>query len=162
MKLLLLHTLRPLLCFMLDYSLITDPNDLALKSMAAAVSGPGWWRVPEVVRALKDVLKKTKGVGIAAPQIGVNLRIFMLYDGSVFINPSLAAMRGNKKRGVEGCLSVPGKFLEIGRYQSVKITYQDVDRKAQFDECGGLDAVIVQHEMDHLNGRLITHYEEER
>lgn len=107
-----------------------------------------------------DIMVETKGVGLAGPQAGVNLRIFVAsVDGTkesakVYVNP-IIRVEGPLESIEEGCLSLPGIFGKIKRYTICTVTAQDLNGK-EFTEHGeGLQARIYQHEYDHLEGRMI-------
>jgi peptide deformylase len=113
------------------------------------------------LRALADDLLETMyaapGVGLAAPQVGIGLRIFAFDDGSsgpvVMVNPELRGAEGNLVEE-EGCLSIPGPYHETPRAASIRCRGADV-RGKPLDLLGeGLLARIFQHETDHLEGRL--------
>lgn len=112
-----------------------------------------------IVKDLVDTLSQTSnGIAIAAPQIGVAKRIFVMNRGEiknlVCINPKIISAVGRMKYD-EGCLSFPDKYVRKVRKQFVKLKYLDenfVEREAQFS---GVEAVCVQHECDHLNGKLL-------
>lgn len=128
-----------------------------------------------------DVMKKTlvgtknpKGVGLAAPQAGKNLCIFLIRPSpkspiAVFINPTLLETSPEKTDGVprpasaekqgnkfEGCLSIPNVWGVVHRHQTVRLSYQTRDGKKHTRTFTGFPATIVQHEMDHINGILFT------
>ena len=109
---------------------------------------------------MADIMVETKGVGLAGPQAGVNLRIFVASpDGTkenarVYINPTIHT-EGSLETLEEGCLSLPGIYGKIKRYSKCTITATDLDGN-EFTETGeGLPARIFQHEYDHLEGRMI-------
>lgn len=130
------------------------------------------------IEDLKDTLIHTEhGVGLAAPQIGILKRIFVLKkemiskdlerdshiaklagDIAVFINPKIVAEKGKIKYG-EGCLSVPGYSADVERSKSVKVRAIDERGAIFYEKLKGLAAVAVQQEIDHLDGVLIIDYE---
>ena len=132
----------------------------------------------QVIQDMKDTLIYTEhGVGLAAPQIGVLKRIFVLRkdminkdlardshiaktkdEVAVFINPKIVAHKGKVKFG-EGCLSVPGYSADIERAKVVKIRAFDENGNIFYERLQGLAAIAVQQEMDHLDGVLILDYE---
>lgn len=123
------------------------------------VFGPHW-------RPLLDdmyiTMKKNNGIGLAAPQIGVAkaVAIIQIAEGQPLyemFNPKLLEATGRKERGLEGCLSLPGVVVPKHRFTALTIQYQDMYGQTQTLVATGLLAAAVQHEMDHLNGRLITH-----
>ena len=106
------------------------------------------------------IMVETSGVGLAGPQAGVNLRIFVAsVDGTkenarVYVNPVIK-VEGPIVSNEEGCLSLPGIAGKIKRYVKCTITAQDLDGN-EFTETGeDLQARIYQHEYDHLEGRMI-------
>jgi len=107
-----------------------------------------------------DIMVETKGVGLAGPQAGVNLRIFVAsVDGTkenanVYVNPVIR-VEGPLESVEEGCLSLPGIFGKIKRYTICTVTAQDLDGKEFTEKGEGLQARIYQHEFDHLEGRMI-------
>lgn len=113
----------------------------------------------EIKRLLDDMAETMydqEGVGLAAPQVNVSVRIVVLDDGSgliELINPVITACSGSVV-GTEGCLSVPGLYGEVERYSD--ITVEALNRKGRpiRYEVNGFLARIFQHEIDHLNGEL--------
>jgi peptide deformylase len=109
------------------------------------------------------------GVGLAANQIGVDLRIFV-YDcmddhdqqhKGVIVNPTLEfpdAKNRHLEEDQEGCLSVPGIFADVTRSDSIDVRFLDRDGQPQQLQVDGLLAVCIQHEMDHLEGKLFVDY----
>lgn len=121
----------------------------------------------EALRATKD------GVGIAAPQIGESLRIFIASEEALFededrpegktkndwkhfiyINPVITNFSRQKQQGPEGCLSVPGIYGEVKRSMKVRVRAYDEHGKVFERGASGLFARLMQHEVDHLNGTL--------
>lgn len=115
-------------------------------------------RIKCIVKDMIDTMYEENGVGLAAPQIGILRRIFVLdaYDtvgARVFINPEILELKGNQK-DVEGCLSLPGKQSEVNRANYVKIRALNENGEEFILECEGFLARIIQHENDHLDGIL--------
>ncbi len=113
--------------------------------------------IKEIVKEMKKTMMKFNGVGLAANQIGKNLSIFIAENNGqilTFINPEIVSFKGEKQIMEEGCLSLPGIFGYIKRYPEVVISYQDLWGKKKKKTVEGLLAQIVQHEIDHLNGKL--------
>lgn len=142
-----------------------DPR-LAQKSETVTDFGP------ELKRICEDMLETmydAPGIGLAAPQVNIHKQIVVIdidYDSSedeppvltnknprIFINPKIVQKDG-EILFKEGCLSVPGEYEEVLRAEKVRLEYQDVDGKPQILEAEGLLAVAIQHELDHLDGRL--------
>ena len=123
--------------------------------------------VDNTLRRLIDDMFETMydapGIGLAATQVDVHRRLLVADvstekdDPRVLINPEIV-----EKDGVEvteeGCLSVPGYFEEVTRAEHVKVRYLDRDGNQQEEDFDGLLAVCVQHEIDHLDGRLFVDY----
>ena len=107
-----------------------------------------------------DLMIETKGVGLAGPQVGVNLRIFVASpDGTkenakVYINPNIERS-GPLETYEEGCLSLPGIYAKIKRHKNCFITATDLDGNTFTEQAEGLTVRIFQHEFDHLEGMLI-------
>lgn len=105
---------------------------------------------------MKDTLKKAEGAGLAAPQVGVLRRIFIVdFDGEYveFINPKILSESG-EQYGVEGCLSVAGKWGDVKRPTTVVLEYQDRFGKKHKLTARDFHAKAISHENDHLNGVL--------
>ena len=123
--------------------------------------------IDESVRKLADemfvTLERSRGVGLAAPQVGVSLRLIVLSipqeDGSrwkaVLVNPEIVR-RAGAVRSEEGCLSVPGVWEEISRAEAVEVKGLDLDGKTVRVKGEGILARALQHELDHLDGILIV------
>lgn len=95
--------------------------------------------------------------GLAAPQIGVLKKVIVVKADSAFypmINPVILKKIGNQFNSVEGCLSLEGERT-VKRSKSVMVTYQDISGKKLTKTFTGFIATIIQHEVDHLNGKLI-------
>ena len=110
-----------------------------------------------------ETMYAAPGIGLAASQVDTHLR-FMVIDVSegkdqpmVFINPQITARDGEQVYQ-EGCLSVPGIFADVTRADAITVRYLDRDGSAQELATDGLLAVCIQHEMDHLEGKLFVDY----
>jgi peptide deformylase len=111
---------------------------------------------------LIDTMYDADGVGLAAPQIGINKRIFVMdcsseneeKDCRVVINPEIEHASEEIGSYKEGCLSIPGITEEISRPKVIKVLYQDVNGVLQRDTYDDLWSICFQHELDHLNGKL--------
>jgi len=117
--------------------------------------------IHRLVEKMTDIMLENKGVGLAAPQIGVSLRLFIIsLDGSkekvkVYINPAVTPV-GELAEIEEGCLSVPGVYTKIRRYKKGKVTATDLDGNEFTEEAEGLYARALQHENDHIEGMTIV------
>lgn len=109
--------------------------------------------------AMFDTLEEAEGVGLAGPQVGVNSNLFIVLlpdDGirEVFINPQIAETSVETCPYNEGCLSLPGVYRDIERPKEVTVFYQDLSGKRRNIHADGLYARVIQHEFDHLSGKL--------
>ncbi len=126
-------------------------------------------KVQEIIRDLKDTLKTQKepeGVGLAAPQIGKNLNIFIANYKNfqrVVINPEILKISGakseklkvkSKKEILEGCLSLPYYYGPLKRANKITVKYLNEKGEEITEDFEGFDAQIILHEIDHLNGTL--------
>lgn len=108
------------------------------------------------IEDMAETMYKTDGVGLAAPQVGVSKRIIVVDDGNglqALLNPQIIKGEGSQW-GPEGCLSVPGYFGDVERYEKVTVTAIDPNNKKLRIEAEGFLARIFQHEIDHLEGHL--------
>lgn len=117
--------------------------------------------IRRLVERMIDIMLEKKGVGLAAPQAGVPLRVFIIsVDGGrenvkVFINPTVTPA-GELDAVEEGCLSVPGIYTRIRRYKKCQVTATDLDGNEFTDQAEGLYARALQHEYDHIEGVTIV------
>ena len=110
-----------------------------------------------------ETMHSVNGIGLAATQIGVAKQVAVIdispdkNEPLVIVNPKIQILDPSKKEDYdEGCLSVPGFFEKISRPSDIKLTYQDLNGKKQEIKPEGLLTKVVQHELDHLNGRLFV------
>ena len=110
-----------------------------------------------------ETMHSVDGIGLAATQIGIAKQVAVIdispekNDPLVIINPKIEILDPSKTEDYdEGCLSVPGFFETISRPSNIKLSYQDLDGQNQEIEPKGLLTKVVQHELDHLNGRLFV------
>lgn len=112
----------------------------------------------KLIRDMADAMELEKGVGIAAPQVGENVRIFLaLLDNKklvAMINPEFLGHNETMANGEEGCLSLPGEWGQVPRYTEVTLRFTDLKGRENTLKLKDFNARIVQHEMDHLNGVL--------
>lgn len=121
----------------------------------------------EAVRALAPRMLATMyaapGIGLAAPQIGSELRLIVLDCGGkespepmVLVNPEIIAESRERALREEGCLSLPGLYADVERPQRIKLRWRELDGMRREMEADGLLGVCLQHELDHLNGVLFV------
>jgi peptide deformylase len=141
---------------------ILEYPDPRLRKKAAAVAA-----VDDALRQLADNMLETmyaaKGVGLAATQVDVHKRLIVLDVSEtrdqplVLINPELLKLEGSGP-GEEGCLSLPGIYDKLSRATHIRVRAWDRDGKSFEMDADGLLAVCIQHEMDHLEGKLFVDY----
>lgn len=164
------------------YKIVITPNPVLI-SKASEVKNFDK-KLLEVSRQMEQTLLATSdpiGVGLAAPQVGVPMRIFQMKPNSrsrvtTYVNPviknissqetvpdftnseKVEAKKPKKSKGklLEGCLSIPNIWGNVLRKREVTLTYQDINGKSYTKTFKGFPAVIIQHEVDHLNGILFT------
>jgi len=110
-----------------------------------------------------ETMHSVNGIGLAATQIGIAKQVAVIdispekNEPLVIVNPAIQILDPSKTEDYdEGCLSVPGFFEKISRPSDIKLTFQDLNGKKQEIKPEGLLTKVVQHELDHLNGRLFV------
>jgi peptide deformylase len=111
-----------------------------------------------IVADMIDTMYDEVGIGLAAPQVGVSLRLMVVGDDDgrearALVNPVITE-RGGEVTAEEGCLSIPGVFAPVTRFEWVRLEAQDIDGRSVTFTGRGLRARVFQHEMDHLDGVL--------
>ena len=120
--------------------------------------------IRQLVRDMAETMHAAPGIGLAATQVDVHLRVVVIDVSEardqlrVFINPEIVARSDDSKVYEEGCLSVPGIYDEVERPDRVTVRALDENGQPFTLEADGLLAVCVQHEIDHLNGRVFVQY----
>lgn len=141
-----------------DLKIIKYPDSI-LRLKAKKVKEPFDSDIQELISSMKKTLiKKEDGLGLAAPQVGKSIRIFVIINEGgteVFVNPQIKFFSRDKTTMEEGCLSLPGKFLPVKRASMIRVRYLNETGKKCKMKASGLLARTVQHELDHLNGILI-------
>ena len=125
--------------------------------------------IAALVQDLKDTLVRADGCGLAAPQIGISLRV-VIVDGDVvadtypylkdfrrtIINPEILEESDEKVTYSEGCLSIPGIYCDVVRPKKIKVRYYNEDLVEVTEEFDNFAARMIQHELSHLDGDLFT------
>jgi len=117
----------------------------------------------QFVEDMIQTMYEANGIGLAATQVNVHKRLLVLDISEdqdqprVYINPEITSQYGEQVHE-EGCLSVPGIYASVKRAENVTVKAQDADGMMFEEELEGLHAVCIQHEMDHLVGRLFVDY----
>ena len=123
----------------------------------------------ELIANMYETMYAARGVGLAAPQIGLSIRLFVVdvtpYEEDepgladfkkVFINPIMIEETGEKWAFTEGCLSIPDIREDVSRHETIRINYLDENWVEHEEEYSGLAARVIQHEYDHIDGKLFT------
>lgn len=153
------------------YDIYTGTDNPTLRKKSAPVTSINK-SIKKLVKDMEETLIAAgNAVGLAAPQVGVHLRVMLitLFKGSNYENGKVLPMINPKiiKHSVEtvvmeeGCLSIPGYYREVERPASVVVEFQDVRGKLHTLSLSGMNAREVQHELDHLEGILFTDYLED-
>jgi peptide deformylase len=118
--------------------------------------------------AMTETMGREAGIGLAAPQVGVSKRVIIALqmkdpddttaEPLVLVNPKVVSSSSDLWSYEEGCLSIPGVASPVLRAELVEIEYQDLDGETHRLEAAGMFARILQHEIDHTNGRLFIDY----
>jgi len=112
-----------------------------------------------LIKEMLRAMRKANGIGLAAPQMGVSQRIIVIapldYKPTALINPKILKAEG-EQIGQEGCLSIPGLYGDVTRYDYVEVEAMDYKGRELIFELEGMPARVVQHEIDHLDGILFT------
>ena len=121
--------------------------------------------IKKLTQDMLETMYQGSGIGLAATQVNVHKRVIVLDiseskdEPLILINPEIIKIIDpNKKIFSEGCLSVPGFYEELKRPSSVEISYLDIDGKRNLLLANDLLAVVIQHEMDHLDGKIMVDF----
>lgn len=110
-----------------------------------------------LIDELMRCMRKANGIGLAAPQLGVLQRVFVMaphdFKPTALINPKIIKAEG-EQIGQEGCLSIPGLYGDVKRFEYIEVEALDRKGRELIFELEGLPARVVQHELDHLDGVL--------
>ena len=141
--------------------IITVPDE-TLKKVSTPVENVGI-NEKKLIKDLFETMYNSKGIGLAAVQVGILKRVLVI-DVSTkngeknpicFINPKIKKLSNEMSVYEEGCLSIPDTFIEIQRPKICQIEYIDISGKIKIKEFDGLLSTCVQHEINHLDGKLI-------
>ena len=121
-------------------------------------------RIHALIDDMVETMYEAGGIGLAATQIDVHERLVVIDTSEernqpmVLINPEITWMNDERVKGEEGCLSVPGIYDGVERATAVKVTALDRDGQARTIEAEGMLAICIQHELDHLVGKVFVEY----
>ena len=144
--------------------LITVPNEI-LRKKSEKIEKVGKDE-KNLIKDLFETMYHHKGIGLAAIQVGIPKRIIVLdviqkeeqKNPLCFINPIIKNLSDEKSKYEEGCLSIPNTFIEIERPKKCLVEYIDIDGKKKNMECDNLLSTCIQHEVNHLDGKLIIDF----
>jgi len=141
-----------------------------LRKKALDIS-PDYKNLPKLIESMFQTMYHCQGVGLAAPQIGLPIRLFVIdttpfaedhaeAEGfkKVFINAHIIEEEGDTWKFNEGCLSIPGIREDVDRKSIIWLRYMNENFEQKEEEFGGMIARVVQHEYDHIDGVLFTDY----
>lgn len=139
------------------YEIVTLPSKVLLGEMKKIEKFDA--DLKKLAKDMEVRMYASKGVGLAASQIGLALKMFVIAHGKTskaFINPEIYEVSGPFEIEEEGCLSIPGKFMPIKRYRQLKMRYYDQFGILHEVVAKGFFARVIQHEYDHIQGILIN------
>ena len=145
--------LLPILCF-------PDPKLHKVARPVDAVDA----RIKTLIADMLETMYDAKGIGLAATQVDAHERLIVIDiseehdEPLVLINPEVVWTSAESHLNEEGCLSVPGVYDGVQRFDAIKIIAMDGEGKTRLIEADGLLAVCIQHEMDHLTGKVFVEY----
>lgn len=150
------------------YSIIIDPNPILRVKCSPVVCDEIKTIKHSMAPKMIKTVRKNDGIGLAANQVGISWRFFVMLREQknvpqVVINPEIISM-SNKEEWIEvedGCLSIPNKRIKIQRPVAIEVKYTNLFCKEVKENLIYMDAFVFLHELDHLNGKLITDYEGE-
>lgn len=120
---------------------------------------------PDILKLVHDMIdtcRKAQGIGLAAPQVGKSIRLCIInlehmgLPPFALVNPKITKKSWKKSEMEEGCLSIPGVYGIVKRSEKINVSALNLDGQKNQIEAGGLLARVIQHEVDHLDGILIT------
>ncbi|MHA4893736.1 peptide deformylase [Pedobacter sp. PWIIR3] len=138
-------------------------GDPVLKKVCAPIDET-YPELQELIKNMFDTMYNANGVGLAAPQVGLPIRLFIVDTGSddkarykkIFINAEMLEETGEPWAFNEGCLSIPDIREDVMRKPNIRIKYYDENWKLHEEEVTGMAARVIQHEYDHIEGTLFT------
>ena len=148
-----------------------DEPPLTIHTLGAEALRQSARRISKIDQSVRDLARdmlrsmySAKGIGLAAPQVGVQKQLLVIdldvenpaTPPLVFINPEITGFGSAVDTYEEGCLSIPGVYLDVVRPAAVELTYRDEMGRPQRLKADGLLARCIQHELDHLNGVLFV------
>lgn len=147
---------------MIKDKILTFPDSHILRYKSLPIDHPQLvdLDVSHLVERMKKIVKEYNGVGLSAVQLGVAVRLCVIDTEEikrVMINPSIE-MKIGRQKSHEGCLSLPGISKIIDRHRYIIVRYRNLEGNEIQEEFTGILAAVIQHEIDHMNGKLIIDY----
>ncbi|MFA7718043.1 MAG: peptide deformylase, partial [Candidatus Absconditabacterales bacterium] len=151
----------------MKYTIQTGVNNPILRTMSEEVAGIDD-EIRDFFSLLRKAMRENEGVGLAAPQIGRNIRIIAttqwikknnknkLINETIMINPNITERSAEMIITEEACLSVPDVYGKVKRHKSITVEFMDNKGNKQTKKLKDFNATIIQHEIDHLNGILFV------
>jgi peptide deformylase len=145
----------------MEYKILTYP-DKELKKVSAQVEKIDD-EIVNLIKSMSEIMLKSNGIGLAAPQIGIKKRLIVVDERAIgdnskiiaMINPQILSYQDFYEEHDEGCLSVPGFYGKVSdRRRYIRVKYLDLEEQEQEIDLDNFLSVVVQHEIDHLNGIL--------
>ncbi len=138
---------------------VVYPSEV-LQKPARRVSGNDELNLHELFESMAETMKQAGGIGLAAPQVGLGLRMFIAHNTQAgetraFVNPQIVSASAASDVGSEGCLSFPDQFADVERHLQITLRYQDLELAKHEEQFSDYFARVIQHELDHLNGVLL-------
>ena len=137
-----------------------DPRLLEVSKHVTLINN----EVKDLLKDMLEIMYKSNGVGLAAPQVGVLKRLVVMdcsEQGTKkkplkFINPEILNLSSEKSEFEEGCLSLPTQYAKVERPSIIEVKYEDENGKKIKKKFSGIEATCLQHEIDHLDGKLFV------
>jgi peptide deformylase len=140
----------------LDIITVSNDSKGILRRVAEPIPVSDIPSYQDLINDMLETVLEIGALGLAAPQVGHSIQLFVLEDGTVCINPGSIMGSGKVTSHSEGCLSVPGERYDIKRIRNVMVRCLDRDGKPQLlKPAKKYTSIAIQHEIDHLNGRLV-------
>ena len=143
----------------LDILIYPDPRLRQIADPVTTFDGS----LQSLVKDMLDTMYAASGIGLAATQVNIRKQIIIIdvspdqSDTQIFINPTITASDGDSETE-EGCLSLPGIYASVHRHEHIRVQAMSVEGQSFEREANGLLALCIQHEMDHLKGKVFVDY----
>ena len=139
-------------------NIIKYPDQILRKSAKAVIDSAFNDELKQLAAEMAKIMYQDDGIGLAGPQVAKSLRIVVIGLGrgkyKTYVNPEITFSSKDKTITEEGCLSLPKIFGFVSRPKKVHVKFQDLEGNVLKEKLKGMEAVVIQHEIDHLNGIL--------